>query len=575
MTDQDLALLEQITYIDKNVLSAAGINSDSLKFKKGDSVEKVLKQFTPEKIENLRKNGSDNIDGAYTGANEWADIIEAIKKNPELMELEVNKKYPSDDNATTLGICYTDPDEKGKAYVTFKGTSGYEEWRDNVDGIRMSDTPAQEAAGEFINGIDKSITDITVVGHSKGANKAMYVTITDKSGANGESRITQCVALDGQGFSYLFLQKYASEIVSRGKIITNYSISTDFVHVLMQQIPFSNQVYCQGYGMTNAGQYHSPASFFVQNEDGSIIFDENGATYFTTGVKEDDSVQAIRRFVAFIMDTCSQEELEEITEFLGPLAGEIIANNNTDAIMGLIKENPKAFGIIVLKLHQFADLYGYNFYDLLNIIATFVFPDEKDRDKCMFIITLVTLIINPLDVIESKTKEVLRDIGDVIKYAYVSLLVAFKAALNYIEKKLIEFKDFLVEAAKSFAKWAKKTAYAIGSAIRDFTEECWSELKGIYQQIVSSKFFNYLQDIAPYILCAPVQFSINIDDEVAAVHNAYNSIDETDGSLLSTVEDIFNKANAADSQYATIINEEVGQIEQLMGSFKEAFQFSA
>ena len=180
MTDEELALLEQITYIDKNVYEAAGLKWNGDSVDKGETVESILKDFNKDAIERLRNNPNDNIDGAWTGASEWADIIEAMKKNPDIKDLTVSDSYKTPDGKTTLGICFKDPKEKGKGYVAFKGTSGYDEWNDNVHGIVQSDTKCQKDAADFIESIDKSIEDITVVGHSKGANKAMYVTVTDE-----------------------------------------------------------------------------------------------------------------------------------------------------------------------------------------------------------------------------------------------------------------------------------------------------------------------------------------------------------------------------------------------------------
>lgn len=65
----------------------------------------------------------------------------------------------------------------------------------------MSDTIQQERAAEYINNLPlKYGNDLTVSGHSKGGNKAQYVTIVT-------DRVERCLSQDGQGFSPEFLKK--------------------------------------------------------------------------------------------------------------------------------------------------------------------------------------------------------------------------------------------------------------------------------------------------------------------------------------------------------------------------------
>jgi hypothetical protein len=576
MTDQELALLEQVTYINKELYKAAGIDESVHVIAEGDTVDSILENFDDEAIETLREKGKVQIDGAWTDANEWADTIEALKANEELRSLAVSSKYPKESGTATLGICFYDKNNPSKGVVAFKGTTGYDEWNDNVAGINTIETSAQLEAQQFINNIDKNITDITVVGHSKGANKAMYVTITDKSGANGTPRITKCVALDGQGLSYKFIYHYASEIYSRGKLITNYSISTDFVHVLMQQIPFSNQVYCKGYGMENAGQYHSPVSFFVQDKYGHLVTDGEGHLLFNTDVEEDTNIKMIRRFTIFVMDTSTEWELQSIADYLGPIAGEILANGTKEpqAIFNMLMKNPATLGLIVSKLYMFCELYQYNIYDITNIILTFVFPDEAMRKWVMLGVTLVTLMICPELLVQSALREAALWVLEIVRYAFMCLEVAFLASLDFIVEKLTELVDFVVEAAKAFAKWVKNAWLEFKDCLRDFRDAFKQELKDIFNKIKEIDFTDFVTFLAPYTVYGPVLLNIDIDDDVMQICSYYKSMNDSDDVVLSVLDDIFNKANEADEEYATIINSEISEIEDLMAEFESSMQMA-
>ena len=127
MTDEKLALLEHITYIDENVLKAAGIEDKLLKLAHNNTIEYALKSFDDKALDNLRnyrkktlfnignEEKQNIVDGALISGKDWANIIETIKSDEELKNLVVRdseqittkkgKKY-------NLQICYQDPISK-------------------------------------------------------------------------------------------------------------------------------------------------------------------------------------------------------------------------------------------------------------------------------------------------------------------------------------------------------------------------------------------------------------------------------------------------------------------------------
>ncbi|MCR4997992.1 MAG: DUF2974 domain-containing protein [Butyrivibrio sp.] len=621
MTDEELALLEQVTYIDKNVYEAAGLKWED-RVKNKATVSDILEKFDDAALERLRNNPNDNIDGAWTGASEWADIIEAMKKNPDIKDLTVSDSYKTPDGETTLGICFKDPKEKGKGYVAFKGTSGYDEWNDNVQGIVQSDTKCQQAAADFVKGIDKSIEDITVVGHSKGANKAMYVTVTDESG-----RIKHCVAMDGQGFSNKFMAKYASEIMNNGGKITNYSITTDFVHVLMKQIPNSKQIYCEGYGMANAGQYHSPASFFVQDKNGKILFDNNGSGKFTAGVPEDENVKIIHRFVEYVMDTSSDYELQIIADYLGPIAGNALGSHSFE--MDQLLENPTALALIVEKLSAFSQKYNYNMYDLTNTILTFVFPEKNQRVIVLKILTLVILMSRPDWLIESSSRNVLQDVLDIFKQAGLffslellsiipSILESIRkyvlnllAAIYYVGKfiseshvqvdssfiykygpmiletivlpgaftNMINMKyastNILAGLTGGDAQTGEETSAATStvqapSVMHDYTEEFRKDVFDVFNTIHAQEFYSYSRMLAP-LFDTGVRLNIDIDNEMNEIYSVYNATEAEDNTMLEILRGMFMTANDEDGKYSNIVSTDISNIVEVRNNFLASF----
>lgn len=98
---------------------------------------------------------------------------------------------------------------------------------DNGEGAYTSVTNEQFEALKFINNLNYD--NITVSGHSKGGNKAQYVTILS-------SKIKKCVSVNGQGFSNSFLESYREEINKNQSKIVCINAEYDYVSCLFNTI---------------------------------------------------------------------------------------------------------------------------------------------------------------------------------------------------------------------------------------------------------------------------------------------------------------------------------------------------
>ncbi|WP_294189817.1 Mbeg1-like protein, partial [uncultured Clostridium sp.] len=153
-------------------------------------------------------------DDSHISGKELADIARYLQSNENISNLVLkDAMYNSD--GTPLALCFSNKNKSNEAIVAFKGTTGGEEWSDNVKGLNATDTSSQKEALDFIESLP--YIDITTVGHSKGGNKSMYVRITS-------DKVKRSVSLGGQGFSQEFIDKYWAEIQMKGNGITNYSL---------------------------------------------------------------------------------------------------------------------------------------------------------------------------------------------------------------------------------------------------------------------------------------------------------------------------------------------------------------
>ncbi|MCR5646788.1 MAG: DUF2974 domain-containing protein, partial [Acholeplasmatales bacterium] len=151
-----------------------------------------------------------------------------------------------------------------EAIVAFRGTAT-NEWTDDFLGANQIDTLQQINCLEWYklvyNKLHLEKYHVTVIGHSKGGNKAKYITILNNT-------IDRCVAFDGQGFSDKFVEHYKKEITEREKYIENHNIDYDFVNILMNDIGTKYYYHGYNYGAGGFAESHCPNTFFDFTEPG-------------------------------------------------------------------------------------------------------------------------------------------------------------------------------------------------------------------------------------------------------------------------------------------------------------------
>lgn len=304
-TDQELLFLSNLMHMKmetvydknsgKNLMPFDNVWIDS---KKGSTIGSIIGIIDTAKLreEPLKDY---KFDGEISGS-EWADMIDAMKKS-DICELKLMNVSRDDKNS--LSTYFTD--NEGKAYVVFRGT-GAGEWKDNFLGGSTADTEQQKRALDYINSIDAD--HITVVGHSKGGNKAKYVALLS-------DKVDRCVAFDGQGFSQLFIEKYQDLIEANKHKITCYALDEDFVNILLYDI-YNKKNYIAGNGVSSFAQNHSPNSFF------HFTYDKNGKVtgYDFTGAEQAEIMKNLHSFVNYIASTVPDKDRDGLFSFLGNLA---------------------------------------------------------------------------------------------------------------------------------------------------------------------------------------------------------------------------------------------------------------
>lgn len=183
---------------------------------------------------------------------EWIKILEQIENKLNLRELRIKNVYNHKSGMRVA--CFVD--RENNATVVFRGTTTTKEWEDNGKGAYEFDTVDQIDALNYINSLEYN--NITVTGHSKGGNKAEYVTVLS-------SKIIKCVSVNGQGFSNEFINKYKEEIHKNKSKIIAINSKYDYVNCLFNSIE-GEYYYIKTEFQINPLYYHKS----------NILLDKNG-----------------------------------------------------------------------------------------------------------------------------------------------------------------------------------------------------------------------------------------------------------------------------------------------------------
>ena len=280
---------------------------------------------------NTAKLEGDKDYGSYLTGDDWNEIITAIKNDQQLMDMEIVQTHvasEADGGGGGVSALFVDP-STNEAVVTFRGTAA-SEWKDNFVGGGPTDaadgvsTPYQENALEWYQSLDlDQYSSITVTGHSKGGNKAKYITILDDS-------VDRCVSFDGQGFSDEFFDKYQEQIAANEGKITNNNVDSDYVNILLNDI--GEKIYYEGFDYGDGGflENHAPNTFMDFNSDG---------TFQLVPGTQDERLQAVDEFLNSYLRSLSPEDKQAALAMIGEMVEGGFNKADVNDILAILLED--------------------------------------------------------------------------------------------------------------------------------------------------------------------------------------------------------------------------------------------
>ncbi len=554
LTDEQIMLLEQLTYLEDKVAREADVVLGPY-----DSVESLLRQFDEDALAEL-EGSNEQFEGRISG-KQWAAIIRQIQNDPELYSLDIAGKDDS-----VQAICFTDPNDSDSALVAFKGSTGQKEWQDNGSGLGLSDTQKQKEALEYIENLPYD--SITVTGHSKGGNKAQYVTVLS-------DKVDRCISMDGQGFSQEFLDKYYAEIEKKGGCIKNYFLDGDFVSILLFPVPGSDQICIEGDDSIVLEKNHVPSSFYryYQDEDGHWHILENGSgdPALVSGTREEVMVY-LHELTVFLLNVMPEEDKRKAGDYIGNILAILMDGKD-------LKLEDKTYNKSNIKEYLLSDqemltkLLAY----FIKYVETYNLTDEEIRslaevlglDEVLAVIEggmtadnktlgkvisdaggLLNLIINQIrDGKEDPVIEwLLKWIGGWESEEVGEDMVDFWRSL---EKEYQNIPDFDPEKARADAAGKE-------SKIRDFSEKTY----GILMSAILSVEADTYGSVSGWSGYAGEEWydTLLIPNAVGGINAYFERVSEINNACRSGAERVFDEANQADRDNAVRLRSVIDEL---------------
>ena len=369
LSTEQLMLLENLMYVG---------GDNSITATKAETVGDWLSTLNGDNV-----GASDMMDNG-----EWNDILGAVKSDDTLMSLRIGSVHvdSGDGGGDGVSAVFVNPDSK-EAVFAFKGTET-NEWKDDFVGGASTDqadgvsTAQQENALKWfrLKKDEGDYSSVTVLGHSKGGNKAKYITVMDDS-------VDRCVSMDGQGFSDQFINKYHDQIAKNQDKIENNNSRDDYVNILLNDI--GKKKYYQPQNISSVGFFenHCPNAYFKFSGDG---------TYTTEEQPQSGELKEMDQFLNSYLRSLPDKDRQGALQLFGTIAEEAAAGrassipnvllngNNPEMTAYLLafvlkyeETNPEFGRAVESLLHRYGiDEKTLDFIEAFKILADKGFADE-------------------------------------------------------------------------------------------------------------------------------------------------------------------------------------------------------
>lgn len=214
--DIDALILSLLSYLQlKDVIPKIGSNERI-------SLKDASLQYFLKDQKTKKKTSSRNPSSIASFNSELLELFRAVAVCPRFEDIQLSRHKEDTDFVVErqfAAVTYTLPVAKHEKIVAFRGTdNSWVGWKEDFALAYMEQIPAQESAVNYLqDAIGIFSGKVTVCGHSKGGNLAVYAgTHINKL---SQRKIKKIISFDGPGFDFSFVPK-APFLQNSHKVVT-------------------------------------------------------------------------------------------------------------------------------------------------------------------------------------------------------------------------------------------------------------------------------------------------------------------------------------------------------------------
>lgn len=290
------------------------------------------------------------------GSGEYQVLLDAVQRDTsgELRNLRIQDVSWNDGQEfANTGACMIENPATGEKYVIYRGTQDGE-WVDNGIAMANINSTQQKNASAYLDylaekyGWEES-DQIIVAGHSKGGNKAQFITLD----AEHRNVIDESYSFDGQGFSPEAIEYYrrnlGKDYEEALKKLHGVSGENDYVH------PLGIQIIPEGQCRYLEQEEKSPIEYHYS----SNLFKERDGRYTAEPMEEAEEegryARTVRRTSGYLMNLDREQREDAAKSIMQAIeignGGKIIGFHGEEGFTSMRpfmeKTAPVAIGVIL------------------------------------------------------------------------------------------------------------------------------------------------------------------------------------------------------------------------------------
>lgn len=231
LNDVDTLILSMLSYLPyQGIVPDAG-SKDSI------SLEDASAQYFSKAPKSGPESTGINPTASPSLDSELLDLLKKTAQSERFADVHLSGYEENTDfvvGRQFAALTFTLPNEKREKVIAFRGTdNSLIGWKEDFEIAYLEQIPAQESACEYLEQVISIFSSkVTVCGHSKGGNLAVYAS--SRLNAARRGRLTRVVNFDGPGFDFSIVPQ-ESFTHCRDKV-TNYVPEESIVGMLLEPI---------------------------------------------------------------------------------------------------------------------------------------------------------------------------------------------------------------------------------------------------------------------------------------------------------------------------------------------------